>query len=263
MRLTPVWWKRTLWAAHQVRNSSLRVESSPTRSVSPRSKGLLPAWRAEVGDEVFRHAFPVGVEVDRGGVQEGPARAVGRLLAAVEHRRVEGAAEVVGGDVVESRVARERRRVDRVEDALHGGPDTLLDRAAAAAMIDRRPPRGAGEVVEVGALGLVELERLGERFQHALRDTADVAALEALVVVDADAGERGDLLAPQPGDAPPAMGRQAGLLRGDPRTPGGQELRDLGGRIHAPRVGRIRPWRGALSSPPSENPCRTTSRALQ
>ena len=32
----PVWWWRTLCAAHQVRNASLRVESSPTRSVSAR-----------------------------------------------------------------------------------------------------------------------------------------------------------------------------------------------------------------------------------
>jgi hypothetical protein len=35
--------KRTLWEAQRVRNSSLRVESSPTRSINPRSYGFRPA----------------------------------------------------------------------------------------------------------------------------------------------------------------------------------------------------------------------------
>jgi hypothetical protein len=47
---------------------------------------------------------------------------------------------------------------------------------------------GAGEVEQVPPLGVVELERPGERFQDALRDPVDVAALEAGVVGDADTG---------------------------------------------------------------------------
>ena len=79
------------------------------------------------------------------------------------------------------------------------------------------------------ALGVVELQRPGERLQHALGDAADVAALEALVVVDAHAGERRDLLAAQARHPPRAVGRQSGLLRRDLRPPRGQELGDVVG----------------------------------
>jgi hypothetical protein len=54
---------------------------------------------------------------------------------------------------------------------------------------------GAGEVDEVGAFGVVELERAGERAQHALGGAVHVPALQAGVVGDADAGQDGDLLA--------------------------------------------------------------------
>jgi len=42
--------------------------------------------------------------------------------------------------------------------------------------------RGAREVEEVAALGLVELQRARERLQDGLGDAAEVAALEAGVV---------------------------------------------------------------------------------
>jgi NAD(P)-dependent dehydrogenase (short-subunit alcohol dehydrogenase family) len=54
----------------------------------------------------------------------------------------------------------------------------------------------------VRALGLVELEAAGERFQHAFGDAAEVAALVLGVVVDADAGEHRGLLATQAGNPP-------------------------------------------------------------
>ena len=86
-------------------------------------------------------------------------------------------------------------------------------------------------------LGLVELQRAGERLENALRDAACVAALEAGVVVDADPGEERDLLAAQAGNAPVATVRaQARLLRCDLRPPRGQELADLVPRVHEPRV---------------------------
>ena len=84
----------------------------------------------------------------------------------------------------------------------------LHARAARAAWRGRRRARrggrlrGAGEVEQVRALGLVELQRAGERLEHALGDAAHVAALEARVVRDADAGEHRDLLAAQPRHAP-------------------------------------------------------------
>jgi hypothetical protein len=74
-------------------------------------------------------------------------------------------------------------------------------------------------VERVRALGVVELERAGQRLEHVLGDAAHVAALEPRVVRDADAGEYRDLLAPQPGDAAAAVGRQPDLLRRDPRPP--------------------------------------------
>src|SRR4051794_39014393 len=43
MCLSPVRCNRTSWAAQRTRNLSLRVDSSPTRSVSPLSKGSRPA----------------------------------------------------------------------------------------------------------------------------------------------------------------------------------------------------------------------------
>jgi hypothetical protein len=82
------------------------------------------------------------------------------------------------------------------------------------------------------ALGLVELKRVGEPFEHELRDACDVAALQPLVVLDADAGQRGDLLAAKALHAAPAVARQAGLLGLDLRSPGGQELGYVTGVIH-------------------------------
>jgi hypothetical protein len=62
-----------------------------------------------VGDEVARDLFPVGVEVLRRRVEEGEAGAVGGLLDAVEDRRVQRAAELVGVEVVQAAVADDRR----------------------------------------------------------------------------------------------------------------------------------------------------------
>ena len=51
---------------------------------------------AQGGDQVLGGLLPVGEELLRRGIEEGEARGVGRLLAAVEQRRVERAAERVG-----------------------------------------------------------------------------------------------------------------------------------------------------------------------
>jgi hypothetical protein len=52
-----------------------------------------------------------------------------------------------------------------------------------------------GQVEQVGAFGLVELEGACEGLQHGLGHAGEVPALESGVVVGADAGEQGDLLA--------------------------------------------------------------------
>src|SRR5207253_1065373 len=59
--------------------------------------------------------------------------------------------------------------------------------------------RGANEVGQMGALGIVELERAANSFEHLLGDTPRDASLEARVPLDADPGAERDLLTPQPG----------------------------------------------------------------
>ena len=183
MRLVPVRWKRTLCAAQRTRNSSLRVDSSPMRSDSWRSYGLRAGLGAQVGDELGRDALPVGVEVDGGRVEEREAGAVRRLLAAVEHRRVQRAAERVGADVVEPGVAHERRRGDLVEDLLHDRPDALLDRSRRASRATGLAARARSKRCARSASSSWSAPASPSRTQ--LGDAADVAALQALVVLDA------------------------------------------------------------------------------
>jgi hypothetical protein len=56
----------------------------------------------------------------------------------------------------------------------------------------------------VGAFGLVELQRFGDRFQDVVGDTAEVSALQPGVVVDADSGEQCNLLTAEAGNTPVA-----------------------------------------------------------
>ena len=67
----------------------------------------------------------------------------------------------------------------------------------------------------MGSLRVVEAQCPGERVEDLFGNAGEVAALEAGVIVGTDAGEQGDLLAAQPGDAAlVAEGGQAGLFRG-------------------------------------------------
>ena len=103
-------------------------------------------------------------------------------------------------------------------------------------------PGRAGEGEEVVALGVLEVQRVGERVEDALGGAAEAAALHAHVVVDRDAGEHGDLLAAQPCDPTvAAVRRQPGLLGRDPGAAGAEEVTDLRAQVHgghAPTVGR-------------------------
>ena len=112
-------------------------------------------------DEVLGRLLPVQEELLSGRVEEGEACAVGRLLAAFEQWRVERAAELVGGEVVAAHVADRCRSGDAVEDALYRRPNALPDRWAPAPWSDRAG--SAGEVEQVGTLGVVEPKRVGER----------------------------------------------------------------------------------------------------
>jgi hypothetical protein len=99
----------------------------------------------------------------------------------------------------------------------------------------RRRPRAAGVVGAEQArsnrcspFDVVELQRSRDGVEHALGGAADLAAFELGVVVDADAGEHGDLFAAQTGHAPfAAVVGQARLLGGHVRPAGDQELPHL------------------------------------
>ena len=118
----------------------------------------------------------------------------------------------------------------------------------------RRPLRvgGPGEVREVVALRLVELERVGDRLEDAVRDAARVAPLQARVVLDADAGEQRHLLAAEAGDPSlAAERRQPGALGRQLRAAGGEELADLGLGAHCVinRTPAAAPMGGTASTP--------------
>ena len=170
-------------------------------------------------------------EVAGSRVEEDEPGEVRRPDGIGEHLRVERTAERVRGEDVQATVLRERRGTGhRVEDALDARPDLL--RGPATRACGRRARRSC-EVEQMRPLRLVELKPTGERLQHGLRDALEVPALEAGVVVDADAGEHRDLLAAQPGNATGATeDRQARLLRRDPGPPRGQELADLAPVVH-------------------------------
>ena len=129
---------------------------------------------------------------------------------------------------------------DTVGDRLQRPPQAeprggLARRTTAGAARGRDAVGGAGQVEQVGALGLVELQRSGQGVEDAGGGAGDLAALEAGVVLDAQPGERGDLAAPQSGHAAGAGGRQADLVRGDPGAAGGEELAHLLRRRGCPR----------------------------
>ena len=66
------------------------------------------------------------------------------------------------------------------------------------------------------AFDVVELQRPGDRVEHALRRSADVPALELRVVVQAHPGQPCDLFAAEAGHAAlVAEVGQAGLRKGD------------------------------------------------
>jgi 2,5-diketo-D-gluconate reductase A len=111
----------------------------------------------------------------------------------------------------------------------------------------------------VGALGVVELQRVGEGFEDAVGDTHRVAALEALVVVDAYAGQRGDLLASQARNLTPPVAAQARLLGRDLGPSAGQELRELVARVHTTKATRARVARRGPASPPPTGPLKTSN----
>ena len=133
----------------------------------------------------------------------------------------------------------------------------------------RTPPHGsgagagrAGEVEQVGVLGVVELQGTGDGLQHAVGRAAQIALLQPGVVVGADPGELGDLLAAQARHpAAGAVQRHAGLLGAELRPPAGEEVPDLRLVVHALHDRDGGPAEGGPARTRITLPCRTGARA--
>jgi len=103
----------------------------------------------------------------------------------------------------------------------------------------------------VRPLGFVELQRPRDPFEDVFGDAAGVAALESRVVLDADASEHRGLLAAQSlHSSPAAIVRETGLLRGDLRSPRGEELPDVVPTVHGSHATSVPPTQGVPASTP-------------
>jgi len=158
--------------------------------------GVAACLGAEHGGDVVGGAFPVGeevvssrIEVDEAGVVDWPA-GVG------EERGLQGAGHAVGGEHVVPGVADPGGRVGN-------GVQDLLDAAGDAGSLGPSLPGRAGlsrpgQVKQVGTFGLVELKRVRDAVQDSVGRAGQVSSLHADVIVNADAREQADLLAPEP-----------------------------------------------------------------
>jgi hypothetical protein len=82
--------------------------------------------------------------------------------------------------------------------------------------------------------GVVELERTTDSFENRFGHAGGIAAFEAYVVLDTHPCQQCDFLTTQPRNpAATAEIRQPGLLRREPRPPGGQEFADVTSTVHA------------------------------
>jgi len=139
--------------------------------------------------------------------------------------------ERVGGEDVEAFVAGQCGRAgDRVKGPLDIGTNMLFG-LAPTSWCDSELG-GPGEIEQVGALRVVELQRSRERVEHAVRDPVHVAPFDPGVVRDADTGQDGHLGAAQAGDPAVPVCRQPSLVGGDPSAARGEELADLFPGVH-------------------------------
>ena len=121
---------------------------------------------------------------------------------------------------------------------------------------------GAGEVEQVRALRVIQLQRPRHRVEHGRGCAGDRAALELGVVLDADPGEHRDLGAAQARDTPVRPRGDARRIRGELRAARHQELAHLGSVVHAVRLGRMPRARDALPSTPLVSDSLTAARPI-
>ena len=225
----PAPWVRTSWSAHSAPERLAAGGQLADEVLQPPVVGVAAGLGAHDADAHLGEEVPVGVEVARGGVEELEAGEVRRAAAVADDGGVEGAAERVGGEQVLARVADEGDAVgDRVQRPLQAGPRRRLARRRRRGRPEVGMPSAArARSKQVGALGVVELQRARQRVEDAGGGAGDLAALEAGVVLDAQPGQRGDLAAAQARHAAAAGGREAGLVRGDAGAASGEELAHL------------------------------------
>ena len=202
--------------------------------------GFAPGLRSEQGDRGGCSPFPVDEEVASCGVEEveaGEVRPVADGGGALEHRRVQGAGQGVGGEDVEPAVAEEHGRQRH-------GIDQPADRTVEAPILGTRlaPHRGAGgfgQIEEVLAFVVVELESARHGSEDLFRDAGDVPLLQAGIPLRAHPGQHRDFLAPQARHASAAAGGQPDPLGGDASAPADEEVPDViavARALHSPTV---------------------------
>ena len=204
-----------------MRKRSLRVASSPTRSLRIRSYGRPAGLGSKQGDDLAGVAFPVPVERLGPRVEKDEPGRVHRPLRHDEHLREQRAPEPVRGDRIEPTVLDEHRHTaHRVDQLLHVRPDLLRAGRAAATSRVGTLVRGADQSVQMRMLGLVEPKGAADAVENRLRDAGRVAALEPDVVLRAHPGQQSDLFAAQPLHAAtaPEVG-EARFLRGEAVPP--------------------------------------------
>jgi hypothetical protein len=104
-----------------------------------------------------------------------------------------------------------------------------------------RPRRDQPE--QVGRRGRIELEYAGEGFEHLCRRRPVASLLDAQVVVRADAGQRGNFLAPQTRGAPPTACCDTDLLGSHLFTTRPQVRAERVLAVHILTIGRGQPRR--------------------
>ncbi len=216
-------------AAHR----QLTDERGQTRIV-----GIFAGRQTQMPDRVEGAGLPVRVQAALGLLEkEVPGGVEARHRPAVEEP-----GQAVPRQDVEAVVHDQRGRVgDQVEHTQQLGTNPATRRLRAATAL-------AGEPVQVLALGLVEAENASQRIEYLLGGLGRPALFQANVVVDADPGQVGDLLAAQPGDPAAAVGGDSGGRRVDPGTPGSQKAREI---VHIPSITVARPTKVVLPIPGS------------
>ena len=198
--------------------------------------GVAAGFGAQHGHGGVGRLVPVRVQRPGLGVEEAEPGQVRRPRRVVVDRRIQRRAERAGGQQIEASVHDDRRHVGHaVQDALHTGSNPLLRGCPPAGRLGRGVG-GAGQVVQVRRFGFVETQGAGDRIQHAVGNADEVAALQAGVVVGADAGQHGDFFAAKPRYAATTVAGQARLLGGDLGATTGEKLADVVVAGHRPRL---------------------------